>query len=281
MFSVGEKDSIQYLFKDYAMTYKGRYSVCKNPLCTCCNIDFIFDSQNDQQLAPELRLSLNVRENEILKDPAKTQDERLSRKLVEDLTYDDWQFLTKLFLEKKTNYTEQADLMALDIPFPMDEIEEEGLLVSFNGILPFAPVVTLDINGLLLKIEDLYCVLQHCTCKDVHLIMSPFRNDNMILPFEVENTEDMHIVYNTKKNKWTLGDQNGLQVKPNDIMSTLSEIMDIHSFYSERHRLIRNLYKNFRRKNLRLTPEVKNVAVGRNDPCPCGSGKKYKKCCKI
>ena len=22
-----------------------------------------------------------------------------------------------------------------------------------------------------------------------------------------------------------------------------------------------------------------NVHVGRNDPCPCGSGKKYKKCC--
>ena len=24
---------------------------------------------------------------------------------------------------------------------------------------------------------------------------------------------------------------------------------------------------------------VKKVKVGRNDPCPCGSGKKYKKCC--
>ena len=23
----------------------------------------------------------------------------------------------------------------------------------------------------------------------------------------------------------------------------------------------------------------KNAKVGRNDPCPCGSGKKYKKCC--
>ena len=22
-------------------------------------------------------------------------------------------------------------------------------------------------------------------------------------------------------------------------------------------------------------------AVGRNDPCPCGSGKKYKKCCEL
>ncbi|MEW9124021.1 MAG: preprotein translocase subunit SecA [Thermotaleaceae bacterium] len=26
-------------------------------------------------------------------------------------------------------------------------------------------------------------------------------------------------------------------------------------------------------------PVVKNDSIGRNDPCPCGSGKKYKKCC--
>jgi SEC-C motif-containing protein len=26
-------------------------------------------------------------------------------------------------------------------------------------------------------------------------------------------------------------------------------------------------------------PVVHEVKVGRNDPCPCGSGKKYKKCC--
>lgn len=24
---------------------------------------------------------------------------------------------------------------------------------------------------------------------------------------------------------------------------------------------------------------VRKAAAGRNDPCPCGSGKKYKKCC--
>jgi preprotein translocase subunit SecA len=26
-------------------------------------------------------------------------------------------------------------------------------------------------------------------------------------------------------------------------------------------------------------PVIKGNKVGRNDPCPCGSGKKYKKCC--
>jgi preprotein translocase subunit SecA len=28
-------------------------------------------------------------------------------------------------------------------------------------------------------------------------------------------------------------------------------------------------------------PVTKGKKVGRNDPCPCGSGKKYKKCCGV
>ena len=27
------------------------------------------------------------------------------------------------------------------------------------------------------------------------------------------------------------------------------------------------------------TPQAQRVKIGRNDPCPCGSGKKYKRCC--
>ncbi len=27
-------------------------------------------------------------------------------------------------------------------------------------------------------------------------------------------------------------------------------------------------------------PIKMNRAVGRNDPCPCGSGRKYKRCCR-
>lgn len=33
------------------------------------------------------------------------------------------------------------------------------------------------------------------------------------------------------------------------------------------------------RKEIPATPPAKQPKVGRNDPCPCGSGKKYKKCC--
>ena len=34
-----------------------------------------------------------------------------------------------------------------------------------------------------------------------------------------------------------------------------------------------------RNKNIVKFPTLQKPQVGRNDPCPCGSGKKYKKCC--
>ncbi len=33
------------------------------------------------------------------------------------------------------------------------------------------------------------------------------------------------------------------------------------------------------RCSLQVNQQRRNVKIGRNDPCPCGSGKKYKKCC--
>ena len=32
-------------------------------------------------------------------------------------------------------------------------------------------------------------------------------------------------------------------------------------------------------ENEKINTPVKRTKVGRNDPCPCGSGKKYKNCC--
>jgi preprotein translocase subunit SecA len=32
-------------------------------------------------------------------------------------------------------------------------------------------------------------------------------------------------------------------------------------------------------KTVKRQPTVKKIKIGRNDPCPCGSGKKYKNCC--
>lgn len=40
---------------------------------------------------------------------------------------------------------------------------------------------------------------------------------------------------------------------------------------------IYNFWRN--RQEQPVMPHRKEKKIGRNDPCPCGSGKKYKKCC--
>ena len=42
---------------------------------------------------------------------------------------------------------------------------------------------------------------------------------------------------------------------------------------------ISDVYKLLGHKVENTKTIVKDQAVGRNDPCSCGSGKKYKKCC--
>lgn len=39
---------------------------------------------------------------------------------------------------------------------------------------------------------------------------------------------------------------------------------------------LKTFYKEQKKSRTVINPESK---IGRNDPCPCGSGKKYKKCC--
>ncbi len=62
---------------------------------------------------------------------------------------------------------------------------------------------------------------------------------------------------------------------------------------SLRSRISRGIFSAKKRKNWPILqfvggdgttekqPVLKGPKVGRNDPCPCGSGKKYKKCCGV
>jgi preprotein translocase subunit SecA len=53
-----------------------------------------------------------------------------------------------------------------------------------------------------------------------------------------------------------------------------------HIEICKKNRTETDLFRQRRRPGHQKTGEAPNrKKVGRNDPCPCGSGKKYKKCC--
>jgi preprotein translocase subunit SecA len=47
----------------------------------------------------------------------------------------------------------------------------------------------------------------------------------------------------------------------------------------QREVIVKNTVASSGKEELKKTPKKAAEKVGRNDPCPCGSGKKYKNCC--
>ena len=47
----------------------------------------------------------------------------------------------------------------------------------------------------------------------------------------------------------------------------------------EREKVVRETSTNYEESSVKKEPVRKEQKIGRNDPCPCGSGKKYKNCC--
>ncbi len=83
---------------------------------------------------------------------------------------------------------------------------------------------------------------------------------------------------------------NALQVKDldsrSDVLERLADVYKERGMKAEKHQTRQLLEKemktssmnNARQSSTMQAPAI-SVKVGRNDPCTCGSGKKYKKCC--
>ncbi|MDD5699106.1 MAG: SEC-C metal-binding domain-containing protein [Victivallaceae bacterium] len=135
---------------------------------------------------------------------------------------------------------------------------------------------------------ELYCDEKNCDCRRVF--------------FDVlsENTKKSLavITYGWEKRQYYIdwmGDSNpdvidslvGVGLNLSSFQSNLAQallkkidfILKNDTSYVER---LKRHYKIFRKeidKQNKIAPFVSQPKIGRNDPCPCGSGKKYKKCC--
>jgi len=68
-----------------------------------------------------------------------------------------------------------------------------------------------------------------------------------------------------------------------DVLNSYENIVEFKAYYKENGKIkVLHEKSNFILKNnswLYVDGELFNTKVERNEPCPCGSGKKFKKCC--
>jgi uncharacterized protein len=69
------------------------------------------------------------------------------------------------------------------------------------------------------------------------------------------------------------------KLEPHEIPDDIDDRLDEDAALIPRMILVLRKLARIREADTRPAPLPRRSKVGRNDPCPCGSGKKYKRCC--
>ena len=261
--------------------YECIISACKNPVCTCgtADLDLIpiqVEGKNDGQLSSR-KVEIDIVEQSLAyRNRKKVPKEvlKFAELFLNKLDETDFQILNERHFAFKNKITEKADLDSIDAYFEYDEVEYNGLMYAYNDVLPYGDQLLVKINGKECIVFDQYCLLPKCSCTDTNL--------NIFSVDKVGKTgEELCVVLlNYREKRWKPIEESSFPVTLKTIRAAMEDqIPNIYKQLHKRHLKLKTIYAHCKKKHYSPKEELLLPKVGRNDPCPCGSGRKYKKCC--
>ena len=146
----------------------------------------------------------------------------------------------------------------------------------YTDVLPYGERLVTTVNGVQYEIHDQYCLLSKCSCSDVHLSFMSLNSDGELKDVSCDISVDY------KKMQWEVSNNSQTFADIGIIRSSIEhQISDIYNHFKARHLKLRSIYAQCKKRDYNPQIVASSPKIGRNDPCPCGSGKKYKKCCLI
>ena len=272
--------------------YEFSASTCDNPLCGCSSIDLLCTPLDKSKgVDPEAHIiALDILDESPQEHPRNEEQTNvpLTRVVAAGLNPEHWRQLRAWFVNEKRRAMEDIELDSLE-PFFPSAVTKDGMMLSYEQVFPFAERLTFSVDEQLWIVEDQYCVQPNCDCIEAIFclfpcpgINDPNEHDNHI-PHREPVTEAAAIRYNTQDSSWEAEDDPPIsRSTARKLMTALDkERPDLSVVVAERRRQLRYLYR--RRKGCHAAPRSEPVVaaprIGRNQPCPCGSGKKFKRCC--
>jgi len=251
---------------------------CDNPVCNCgiLYIEFLPRGHEDTVDATSpITVDFDVVGKTVgYKDKKKVPKEQLefAKLLSARMDDQDFQLLGKYYLAYKKEQTESAALDEIEVEFDYAGVENEGMMYAYKDVLPYGDHLAVSFNGESCVFLDQYCLVPKCSCTDVYLT---FFQENA----SEEPVQELFTVgLNYTNNKWSTVNRGAVPVDLKAVRSAVEEqFPDIRQRLRRRHQKLKTIYAHCKKRDLKQPLDLPKV--GRNDPCPCGSGKKFKKCC--
>ncbi|GAB3511231.1 SEC-C metal-binding domain-containing protein [Emticicia fontis] len=244
---------------------------CMELTCNCGNIYFADDA--------EQVYALDVSNNQILKytetEAIDSSKDDYLKALEGEISNEQWSELNTFFKDLKGMASEVADADKIEANFAnYQKVLKESQMVSYFEVLPWSFDFNLVIDDTTYWISDFYCVQPSCSCTSVLLLFS----------FSYDEEPSLELWYDYKTHEVSMGQLDDKKMPVTKIIREIryTQADKFRQTLSSRHRRMTILFKNFLKRNkitpTMQTPIIGGNTVGRNEPCPCGSGKKYKQC---
>jgi hypothetical protein len=276
--------------------------VCDNPCCGCFHINFecvrADVPQDTRPISVDFVLDTEKRRIESTaarKSPPNWDD--LAESVVKELGESGWQYLYEFLLGVKQEQIENCEPRHLDATFPPDVLTGDGTVVGYGEIFPLAPALALKIGSEQWDVIDDYCVNPDCSCRQV-VLQFVTRDECSVSRTKEKPPPAIYYDYRSKTFEQAQAPEKH-QPSLQDLLAALKDHTPrLDGELMKRHQRLKALFKRALAKHEAAADEIQPDAElepepqdrtefksahlpkpGRNDPCPCGSGKKYKKCC--
>ncbi len=259
-------------------SYRFEAIVCQNPTCQCERVTLkCFTGMPEARSgAPDsVCLEMDLERQEIAnleKLKANPTTRALANAVATETGQEEWLQLRRIYWQHKQYWTEHLDLEQVEVSFPPDALS--GTMVAYFDIFPFARRVEFTHEQETWLIDDQYCCNPKCLCQEA--VLSFIRVPQEAGRDPLRPTLSISYQYRDGKVSRLEAEKNPRYSEQGLLESLKKARHDIDSLLAKRQALLRRLCgRTLKRQTIpSLTPKI-----GRNDPCPCGSGKKWKRCC--
>lgn len=257
---------------------------CTNPDCNCRDVILGFFEVVDNEIKDVLfEIQIDVDTWEMINYQIFRRDidgDEMIKEFLREL--DD---ITKGKIKKRFEVGKKigGEVLREDIDY---SIFQKGNLVYYAEIFNSKEFdrFTFEYKGNSYAVLDQYCTNPQCNCNDVVLIFNELDTQENVYSFQF----DVRLKFKSGKYEVENKIDNIKNKEVDDIYKCFIQNLNDSNFkllkerYARMKKLNIILGQNFPeyscRQNL-ISKKRDNISVGRNEPCPCGSGKKYKKCC--
>lgn len=261
--------------------YECIISACQNPVCTCNSvylelIPMLIKNEDDAPVYPH-RISIDIEDRVLVQEGTfrtPKEDLEFANSFLPALNQSDYSFLNKVRFKFKNKVTEEASVDSIDASFDYYQVERDGLMSAYNDVLPYGNQLIVNMDGKQYIVMDQFCLLPKCSCADTTLSIMPISGVDDI------GSELCAFSVNYRKKQWKELEKHSTSLSAKGLKSAVeTQIPDFYEKLLNRHIRLKGIYAHCKKKHFESKQSLEISGVGRNDPCPCGSGKKYKKCC--